>query len=95
MCLQDRLTPSTRIVAWRLTEGRVVSAREIADALYSGQVNPKAEWQMDCARLYAWRARRFLASRGIAVDNYPRVGWQVNDVEGLREVLSEEIRRNT
>lgn len=92
-----RLSPSQRVIAWRLVEPRTVSANELVVALWGDRADGGPECTYGPIRSWLFGLRRDLAPLGVEIVNVYGFGWNVpsHQREVLRGILADEIARNT
>ena len=91
-----KLTPTERVIAWRLLEGRTVSHDELIEALYSNRADGGPEAPKEVLDIVVPRLRRALAAHGVAIHTVWNRGWNVAQahIELMRELLADEISRH-
>lgn len=92
-----RLSPSQRVIAWRLVEPRLVSMDELIVALWGDRADGGPEYACGSIRKWLFDLRRDLAPFGVEIVNEYGVGWSVSTQQRdlLRGILANEIARNT
>lgn len=92
-----RLSPSERVIAWRLVEPRLVSMGELIVALWGDRADGGPEDACGSIRMYLFRLRGGLAPFGVEIVNEYGLGWEVPTQQRdlLRGILANEIARNT
>lgn len=92
-----RLSPSERVIAWRLVEPRCVSAGELVEALWADRPDGGAEFARPIVRTHIFNMGRKLAPLGVEIVNRYGFGWFVMpaQLERFRDLIADEIARNT
>ncbi|MEQ1713841.1 MAG: helix-turn-helix domain-containing protein [Hyphomicrobium sp.] len=92
-----RLSPAERIIAWRLTERRLVPDDEITVALWGSRADGGAEHTRNIIGVLVHRLRQKLEPFGVKVINEFGRGYRVPREQQARllDVLADEIARNT
>lgn len=92
-----RLSPSERIIAWRLTEQRLVSVDEMTLALWGRRADGGAEYATGAICLWVHKLRQKLEPFGVKIINEYGRGYRVPREQQARllELLADEIARNT
>jgi len=92
-----RLSPSQRVIAWRLVEPRTVSANELVVALWGDRADGGPECTYGAIWSWLFGLRRDLAPLGVEIVNVYGFGWTVpsDQRDALRGILADEIARNT
>jgi len=91
------LTPSERIIAWRLTEDRWVSRLEFLNALYGNRFDGGPLCASKTMHVFITRLRKKLYEFQIVIHSWPSKGWMVksHQIDDLLDVLANEINRNS
>lgn len=91
-----KLSPLQRVIAWRLTEGRIVSTAELIIAFYGNDPHGGALLAEQVIRNRVCYLRHALAPYGIDIKAAWGVGFSVAeaDIPRLRDILGDEIARN-
>lgn len=91
-----RLSPQQRIVAWRLSEGRLVDVDELIAALYDRHADGGPLTANMIAREMVYRLRGKMRRHGIEIINVRGHGWRVriDHHERFRTLLADEVARN-
>lgn len=92
-----RLSPSQRVIAWRLVEPRRVNMSELVSALWGDRADGGPENTYGSVKALLFRLRHDLAQFGVEIVNVHGFGWTVPSEQRdlLRDILADEIARNT
>lgn len=89
-----RLTPTERVIAWRLTEGRTVSVDEYTEALYGRRNDGGALTPREVIRQMMWRLEHELRKHDVKIVTVWGRGWNADKPHHLRDLLADELARN-
>lgn len=92
-----RLSPAERIIAWRLTERRLVPVDELTLALWGRCADGGAEYVSGAIGVWVHKLRQKLEPFGVKIINEFGRGWRVPREQQARllDLLADEIRVNT
>ncbi len=93
----QRLSPAERIIAWRLTEQRLVSVDELTLALWGHRADGGAEYATGAIGIWVHKLRQKLEPFGVMIINEYGRGYRVPREQQARllDLLADEIARNT